>query len=151
MKTSTAIAGRNLYITTKGLVLLHQGICYCHTVQPPSSCNCCISMRSCMHCKTTRILAVGFLIRSYCFTQRNQNLHPYNFLRCVFARGVKEHTSHLCVLLDIAKCTFGQLCYIGRSLRDGKEEGSWGSSLPLQLRVSGSEAHSQNTHAEQAE
>lgn len=93
MKTSTAIAGRNLYITTKGLVLLHQGICYCHTVQLPSSCNCCISMHSWMHCKTTRILAVGFLIRSYCFTQRNQNLHPYNFLRRVFARGAKEHTS----------------------------------------------------------
>lgn len=56
-KTSSAITHRNLYITTKSLVPVHQGICYCHTVQLPSSYNCCISMR---FCKTTTILAVGF-------------------------------------------------------------------------------------------
>lgn len=40
---------------------------------------------------------------------------------------------------------------IGRSCGGGKKEGGYRSSLMLLLRVSGSEACSQNTHGEQAE
>lgn len=37
---------------------------------------------------------MGFSIGSfYCLTQRNQNLHPFNFLRGVFARGGTEYMS----------------------------------------------------------
>lgn len=101
-KTSTAITCWNLYITTKSLVPLHQGICLCHTVQLPSSYNCCISMR---FCKTTRVLVyvlrIGYL---YSFTCWNQRLHPHNFLHGLFVR-VTEYFNGL------LECTFGRIVY----------------------------------------
>lgn len=100
---------------------------------------------------------MGFSIGSfYCLTQRNQNLHPFNFLRGVFARGGTEYMSikffffrHLqSAYLDAS--VFGG--WSGDMKGGGRERrGGWRSSLMLLLRVSGSEARSQNTHGEQAE
>lgn len=140
-KTSSAITHRNLYITTKSLVTVHQGICYCHTVQLPSSYNCYISMP---FCKTTTILAVGFFFsfknpNRFFSTVSRKAIKTYIHTTLLFARGATECTSTFC------RIVFARSCGVGR----GEEVGEERSSLMLLVGVSGSEERSQNTHGEQ--
>lgn len=103
-QTSTANTHTNLYITTKRVVPLHQGICYCHTVQVPSFYNCCISMH---FCKTTRILRWVFFSSTVSHKEIKTYIHT-TFCMVFFARGLTEYISIL-----LAKCISGCLRYGG--------------------------------------
>lgn len=94
-QTSTAITCRNLYITTKSLVPLHKGICYCHTVQLASACNCCISMR---FCTTTRILLWVFE-QDPCTILHKEIKTYIHTISCIlfFARRATRVCAHKCV------------------------------------------------------
>lgn len=134
-KTSSAITHRNLYITTKSLVPVHRGICYCHTVQLPSSYNCCISMR---FCKTTTILAVGFF-----FASKN----PNRFFSTVSHKAIQTYIRTTCFWPEgrqSAPALSAEL-FLRGVVALGEER----SSLMLLLGVSRSEERSQNTHGEQ--
>ena len=151
-KTSTAITRRNLYITTKSLVLLHQGICYCHTVQLPSSCNCCISMH---FCKTSRIQL--WVFEKDLSTVSHKEIKTYiHTTSCIvfLPEGWQRIWAFYVSISDICKVGFWVPHFwwiLRRVWERGKLEGDWRSHLMLLLRVSGSEARSQNTHGEQAE
>lgn len=141
--TFTAITCRNLYITTKGLVPLHQGICGSHAGQLPSSCNCCISMQS---CKTTRILTVGLGVGNfYCFYTKTSHVTSIQLPASGFCqRGRKKHKSVLCAhFRHSQKCIFGWIC-------GGRKREAW-LEVKLLLRISGPWTPSQGTHGEQAE
>lgn len=149
--TSTAITRRNLYITTKGLVPLQQGICCCHTGQLPSSCNCCISMHS---CKTTTILTVGFWVGYfYCFYTKTSNVTSIQLPASGFCqRGRKKHKSVLCAhFRHLQKGIFGRFRVQGRVAVGAKKRSRARGPVKPLLRVSGSGACSQSTHGEQAE